>query len=327
MRRQIPAGYPTMSGLSLNMFSERDLEAIHQDTLEVMSKTGLFIESQAARDIFKAAGAEVNDQTKIVKIPAFMVEEAIVRAPASFVLHGRNVDKDVVMGRDYVNFCNFGEAIMILDPYTGEYRETTYKDVGSMAAFIDAMDEIDFCFNNAVCRDVHPALNGLWSAFASMSNTTKPLLMSPENTRTSELLIEMAEIAAGGSDELTARPNVMGGGCPQSPLMYAEGLCESIIAFAKRKLPFMVLSMAMSGGSAPVTLAGTLVTHNAEVLTGIVLGQLVNPGTPMVYGSSTTAMDLRTGTASVGSAELALLSAGVASLARLYQIPSLVAGG
>jgi trimethylamine--corrinoid protein Co-methyltransferase len=167
----------------------------------------------------------------------------------------------------------------------------------------------------------------IWYAYGALTNTTKPILISPENTKSSELLIEIARIAAGGKDNLRDRPNIMAGGCPQSPLMYAEGMSESIIAFAKEKLPFMVLSMAMSGGSSPVTLAGTLVTHNAEVLTGIILGQLVNPGTPVVYGSSTTAMDLKTGSASVGSPELALLSAGVAQLARMYQIPSLVAGG
>lgn len=327
MLRQIPAGYQSMAGLSLNMFSERDLDALHQDTLEIMSQTGLFIESQLAREIYQKGGAEVDHESKIVRFPAYLVEEAITKTPASFILYGRTPDRDMVMGRDYVNFCNFGEAIAILDPETGECRETTYQDVCSMATFIDAMDEIDFCFSNSIARDMPPALNGLWCAHAALCSTTKPVLVSPEDTRTAEFIIEMAEIAAGGPDKLRLRPNVMGGGCPQSPLMGAAGFCESIIAFAKKKLPFMVLSMAMSGGSAPVTLAGTLVTHNAEVLSGIVLGQLVNPGTPMVYGSSTTAMDLRYGAASVGSPELALLSAGVAQLAQKYQIPSLVAGG
>ena len=327
MLRKIPAGYQSMNGLSLNMFSDRDLEALHQNTLEIMSQTGLYVESRAARDIFQKGGALVNHETQIVRLPAYMVEEAINRAPAHFILHGRIPVRDLVMGRDYVNFCNFGEAIMIMDPYSGEYRETSYQDVCSMATFIDAMDEIDFCFSNSVARDVPPYMNGLWCAHAALTSTTKPLLVSPENTKTAELIIEMAEAAAGGADKLQARPNIMGGGCPQSPLMYAEGFCESIIAFAKKKLPFMVLSMAMSGGSAPVTLAGTLITHNAEVLTGVVLSQLVSPGTPVVYGSSTTAMDLKLGSASVGSPELALLSAGVAQLAKMYQIPSLVAGG
>jgi len=84
--------------------------------------------------------------------------------------------------------------------------------------------------------------------------------------------------------------------------------------------------MAMAGGSSPVTLAGTLVTHNAEVLAGITLAQLVERGCPMMYGSSTTAMDLKLAAASVGSPEICLISAAVAQMARRYMIPSFVAG-
>ena len=87
-----------------------------------------------------------------------------------------------------------------------------------------------------------------------------------------------------------------------------------------------VLSMAMAGGSSPVTLAGTLVTHNAEVLAGVTLAQLARRGAPVLYGSSTTAMDLRLASASVGSPECALINAGVAQMARRYLLPSWVAG-
>jgi len=99
-----------------------------------------------------------------------------------------------------------------------------------------------------------------------------------------------------------------------------------IIETARLGLPDTVLSMAMAGGSSPVTLAGTLVTHNAEVLAGITLAQLTERGCPVVYGSSTTAMDLRLATAAVGCPELALISAGAAQLARQYRLPSYIAG-
>jgi trimethylamine--corrinoid protein Co-methyltransferase len=101
---------------------------------------------------------------------------------------------------------------------------------------------------------------------------------------------------------------------------------EVIIAAARLGLPDTILSMAMAGASAPVTLAGTLVTHNAEVLSGVVLSQLAERGSPVIYGSSTTAIDLRLATASVGSPELALISAACAQLAQRYALPSFIAG-
>ena len=111
-----------------------------------------------------------------------------------------------------------------------------------------------------------------------------------------------------------------------SPLKLVKDFCEIVIESARVGLPSCVLSMAMAGGSSPVTLAGTLVTHNAEVLAGITLGQLTVRGSKQLYGSSTTAMDLRLVAASVGTPECALISAGAAQLARQYRLPSYIAG-
>jgi len=88
-----------------------------------------------------------------------------------------------------------------------------------------------------------------------------------------------------------------------------------------------VLSMCLAGGTSPIHLAGTVVQHNAEVLSGLVLGQLLKPGAPMIYSSSTTSMDMLFGTAAVGSAEGALLNAALARMGRYYHIPVRVSGG
>ncbi len=114
--------------------------------------------------------------------------------------------------------------------------------------------------------------------------------------------------------------------CPTSPLELSVNACQVIMKGARFGIPVNVLSMAMSGGSSPVHLAGTLVTHNAEVLSGIVLAQLTQPGASVWYGSSTTTFDLKKGTAPVGSPELGLISAAVAKLGQKYGLPTYVAG-
>jgi len=140
-------------------------------------------------------------------------------------------------------------------------------------------------------------------------------------------MIDMAAAIAGGHDALRRRPLLSFLTCPVSPLKLVADCCRIIITGARAGIPVNVLSMAMAGGSSPVNLAGTLVVHNAEVLSGITLAQLVQPGAPVIYGSSTTAMDLRFATASVGTPECAMISAGVAALSRYYLLPSWVAGG
>jgi trimethylamine--corrinoid protein Co-methyltransferase len=139
-------------------------------------------------------------------------------------------------------------------------------------------------------------------------------------------MIDMAAAIVGGCEALRRRPLLTFLTCPVSPLKLVRDCCEIIIEGARAGVPVNVLSMAMAGGSSPVNLAGTLVTHNTEVLAGITLAQLTRRGTPVIYGSSTTAMDLRFASASVGSPECGMISAGVACLARFYLLPSFVAG-
>ena len=139
-------------------------------------------------------------------------------------------------------------------------------------------------------------------------------------------ILEMAAAVVGGRDELRERPIVFMGVCPVSPLKLPRETCEVTIECAREGIINNILSMAMSGASSPVTLAGTLVVHNAEVLACNTLAQLTERGAPMLYGTSTTAMDMRLATATVGSPECGMFGACIAYLARRYCLPSFVAG-
>jgi len=130
----------------------------------------------------------------------------------------------------------------------------------------------------------------------------------------------------GDEAEARAKPIMSMLVCPTSPLELSYNACQCIIQGARYGMPVNVLSMAMAGGSSSVYLAGTLVTHNAEILSGIVLSQLACPGAPIMYGSSTTCFDLKRGTAPVGSPELGLISAAVGKLGQYYKLPVFTAG-
>lgn len=327
MRRNPYAGYMPNIGCSLNLLNESNLEQIHLATLEVLEDVGIRIDCEEALDVFRKAGAWVEGDKKIVHIPRFLVESAVKMAPKQFTVGGRDPKNDVVIGTDRVSFIPFGEGVTVEDPYTGEIRESTKKDAAQLAILTDALDSFSYSFDTVIARDVPAASLPLHTLDAQANNTTKCLWSSPEGKRNAEYLIEMGRIIAGGADKLAQKPVIMGGGCPISPLTLCKEYAESVMVYAKAKVPFLELSMALSGGTAPTTLAGTLVTHNAEVLASVTLSQLTQPGAPVIYGSSTTNLDLRKGTATVGSPELAMINAGVAQLARFYELPSFVAGG
>jgi trimethylamine--corrinoid protein Co-methyltransferase len=326
VKRNLHAGHRRSGGLRLEVFTDEELHDIHLATLEVLQRTGVWVEDEEAQRAFASAGAELDPATGMVRIPPYIVEEAVRSAPSTFTVCGRDPARDYVMESNRVGFTNFGEGVQIVDPRTGELRVPTKQDVADTARLVDALEHVDVYERAVSAEDTPPEVTPLHQFEAWVTNTSKPGFMGPMNGYLLKRIAEMAAAVAGGADKLRARPLVTFITCPVSPLKLIRDCCEIIMGSARTGLGVNILSMAMAGGSSPVTLAGTLVTHNAEVLSGITLSQITRKGAPVVYGSSTTAMDLRLAAASVGSPELAMISAGVAQLARFYLLPSWVAG-
>jgi trimethylamine--corrinoid protein Co-methyltransferase len=327
LKRNIYAGKNLSGGLGLKVFTDDELDDIHRATLEVLEKTGLFFDDDEALEVLHSGGAVIDKKNKIAKFPPYVVEDAIRSAPSKILLAGRNPKNDFVMESNRVGFTNFGEGVFIIDPYTGEHRETTKADVAASALIADYLSEIDVYERAVGASDVPIATVQLHNAEAWLPNTSKHGFMGPGNGYLTKKIIEMAAAVTGGKDKLIERPIISFVTCPVSPLQLVKESCEIIMETARAGLAINVLSMAMAGGSSPVTLAGTLVDHNAEVLGGLILSQLTRKGAKFIYGSSTTAMDLRLAAASVGSPECALINAAVAQMSTYYLLPSWVAGG
>lgn len=327
MKRNLHAGYLQSGGLSLNMFTQDELYEIHLATLDVLQHTGIYFEDEEARQILADGGALVDPETHVVKFPPYMVEDAIRSAPGSVNLAGRDPDNDYVLGNNRIGFTNFGEGISIIDINTGELRETVKEDVKESAIIVDYLDGIDVYERAVGAHDVNQDTQPLHNAEAFLSNTTKHCFHGAGNGLLMKAAIRMAVAIQGSEETFRKRPIISFNTCPISPLKLVRDCTEIIIEGARSGVLVNVLTQALAGGSAPVTPAGTLVIHNAEVLSGIVLGQTVKKGTPMMYGSSTCPLDLRMATATVGSPECAIINAGVAALSIYYLLPSWVAGG
>ena len=326
MKRNLHAGRPRSGGLSLNVFTEAELDDIHLSSLEILERTGFWVEADDALDIYADGGCLAERESHMVRIPPYLVEEALRSCPPKSFLCGRDPENDIVLeaGRVYVS--NFDEGIMTIDVRTGDYRHPVLADVHEAARLVDALSDIDTYESAVHPVDVPEDTASLHKWEAAILNTGKPVGTEATSAYDVKKIVEMATIVAGGEDEFRRRPLVGFGCCPVSPLQLPRDATDVIIESARAWVPDTILSMAMSGGASPVTLAGTLVLHNAEVLSGIVLSQLVERGSPVTYGSSTTAMDLKLAAACVGSPELALFSAACAQIARHYTLPSFVAG-
>jgi trimethylamine---corrinoid protein Co-methyltransferase len=314
------------SGTTLNLFSEADCDDLHMATLDVLARAGVLVDDDAALDIFADGGCKVDRETHVVKIPAEIVAKALTTAPPQFVLAGRDPKKDVLIAQGRVTVCPFTEGVMVNDMDTGGNRHSTMRDLQENLRVGDYCKNYDFNTVSVTARDAPPETAELHHMEAALTHNTKSFMVSCTSTAMAEAGYEIGCIVAGGEDKFRERPLFTYGYCPVGP-MYLTEICTSVtISCARLGIPACCISMDMAGANSPITLAGTLIVQNAELLSCLVLSQAVQPGAAFYYGTSTDCFDMRRGSATVGTAELALVQAGTQMMARYYNLPSWTAG-
>lgn len=317
----------------LNVLTKDEMDQIHAATLKILQNPGLLVNHDESRELCKKAGCTVNESTKVVQFPPELVEDCLKKCPSSLILYSRDGKYDVKMTGDgsVTNYTTFGIGVKTTDyvsPGVYKTRSSTLQDIRDIARVVDACENVDEICQPVTALDYATAdcCRTIREVDAVMSNTSKPFWQDTEWQYMDIYYDYEVAVYGGDKEEAFKKPFLMPCGCPSSPLQLDFAACEIYTKSAKYGMPVMILSMAMGAASSPIHLAGTLVTHNAEVLGGIVLAQLANPGCPVVYGSSTTSFDFFCNSAPVGSPELGLISAGVAQLAHYYNIPSTTAG-
>lgn len=310
--------------MRFEILTEDDIARIDAATMKILSDTGVAIYESQGREYFRQEGARVDEVNARVRIPEKVIRDSLEEAPSRFKLAARDPAKSIELGSGRTHYTNSATGIRVLDHVTGDIRESVLSDIYVFAKVADALENIHFYAPTVVAHDVKGRLHFLAEASASVENTTKHVTHESHGTELTKLFVKMAQIVAGGEDEFRKNPVVSAGGCPVSPLQFDEANTEAMIECARAGMPFDVLSMAMGGGTSPITLAGQLAMINAEVLTGIALCELVNPGCPVIYGSVASTMDMRTGVLALGAPERAVLNGAVVQMAKHYGIPSLV---
>lgn len=326
MKKTAVAATEMYKGWGLKTFTNDAMEKIHAATLDILRTTGVSIDCDEALDILDAGGCWVNRKTRVVRFPDHIVAKVIPQCPSHILLAGRNPENDYMIGGRRVGFTTFGVGIYTEDLETSEIRNSTKKDVAQIAKLTDALPHMDIFTAPVAATDKPDASYDLHMLEAALVNCSKHYASDAEDGDRARLIIEMAQAVVGSKESLRERPIISFCVCPTSPLQIIESAAEIIIEAAKSWIPNNILSMVMAGASSPISVSGALVMHNAEVLAGIILAQLTNPGAPVIYGSSSTTLDMQHATAVVGVPEMAMISAGAAELANFYGIPSYVAG-
>lgn len=327
MSKRNRAGYAQLSGCGLNLLTDDEVAELHRATLDVLENCGLRIYNDEAQEIFYSHGCRVDKETATVKIPSYLVEEAINSVPKKVTLAGRKPEDDVVLGGTRVHNTNFGVAVKVLDLETGKTSESTNKHLAEVGILVDALDSLDVFFQPLTPRDTPAEVQDLYAAETCLTNCSKHFICGEiMSTNGARRFHEMGVAIMGSAEELRRRPIISTVSCPVSPLQLSGETCEVIIESARLGLSDIVITETMAGATSPATLAGAIIVHNAEVLGDITLSQLTKRGAAKIMGSSSTILDLSYVVTPMGSPETALFGAAVAKLAQYYRIPSFAAG-
>jgi len=289
--------------------------------MNILENVGVRVDLKRARDLFREAGAQVDEGSRSVRIPERLVRWAIDQAPGQFTLYGADPDFRLEIGTDQVHFAGLGVLTGVLDRETGELRPATLEDQRNHLRLVDALPNIAATPIGLWPADIPMTTIHVEAILAWAQNCRKPFGMGAYGAMASEDMMRMMAIAVGGKEELKRRPRFFGTCSAVSPLHMAQMQLEGMFLFAECGQPVVMGPEAMSGATAPATLAGLLAQHNAEVLAHITLAQTIAPGTPVAYGCASTITDMATGNIATGAVESGLIIAGAAQLARHYGLP------
>jgi trimethylamine---corrinoid protein Co-methyltransferase len=303
----------------LTVLNDAQMEQIHQATLEVLERTGIQITHPRALELLRGGGAHVDG--KRVRIPAWMVENALRTAQPRLVLGNRNGERKVFLEGNKSWYGPSVDCIDYLDPLTDERHRFVSDDCRVTVTVADALPNYSWVMTIGMAADVHPDVADRVVAKQCFTYTEKPLVFCCKDTNSTRDIYEMALLIAGGEAKFRQAPTIVHYSEPISPLVYYDPAIEKIIYCAEKGIPIINFPAPDGGATAPATYAGELVQGSAESLSGLVIAQLVRPGAPFVYGAFTTVMDMRTTIFSYGAPEMSLMAAGMAQMAQRYHLP------
>jgi trimethylamine--corrinoid protein Co-methyltransferase len=310
-----------MPGGRYRPLSDAEIVKINEAALDVLATIGLADAIPSCVELLTAKGCTLDGAGRL-RFPRSLVEDTVAMAGRHFVLHGQDPAHDMEPWGTRVYYGTAGAAVYIVDPDTGEYRESLAQDCYDIARLVDAMEHIHFYQRTVVPRDLPDPLEmDINTCYLSVAGTTKHVGTSWVHPDHLEASLAMLHEIAGGEDRWRARPFVSQSNCfVVPPLKFAADACRCLEVAVRGGMPVLLLSAGQAGATAPAALAGALVQEVAEVLAGLVYVNAISPGHPAIFGLWPFVSDLRSGAMSGGSPEQALLSSACAQMAQYYDL-------
>ncbi len=309
-----------------NVLTDDEIRRIHEASLTVLEKTGIFLDHPKAQEILAGMGARVSGDKKKVFLPRDLVEAMLKKTPASFTCAARNPQFDLEMKLGNLYMRQVGGPISLYDMRTSKMKPLTFQDNMDAVNLINALPNIDIC-SCMTPQDINPDTYDIAVVKGLLENSQKHFWALTVHSSHLKYELEMAEVVAGGREALKKRPILSGIFCVIDPLRYPHDELDRLFLYGQYNIPVRVPITSLVGANAPYTLAGAMTQINAEFLSSVAIVQALCPGMGLWYYTLLQVLDMKSGRSVANGPELMLLYAAAAQMARRYNVPSTFSSG
>ena len=306
----------------LILLTEDIIERILDEAYQLLLKPGIKVNNDEARDLLGSAGAQVDLETNVVKIPQQIARKALESAPREFYLYDYDGNPKVKYGGDAVHFDPGSSGIAMLNPETLEHDTTETQHLLKLIKVAEQLSQYDAQSTAVVCHDVPQQIQDSYRLYLALLYSKKPIVTGAFTNKTVTEMIDMLAILAGGHAAAREKPRAIFDVCPAPPLIWSNFASGNLIALARAGVPAEIVSVPLAGAAAPVTLLGAVTQHTAECLAGITIHQLAKAGSPIVWGGAACIFDMKKGATPMGAVETAMLDCSYAQVAKSLNMPT-----
>ena len=293
---------------------------ILREAFELLMSPGVRVGSAEVVELLQAAGVEVTDG--VARLPETLVRKCLASAPRDFYLYNRRGEKAVHYGGDDVHFDPGSCCVQMLDRETLEARPSETRDLVRIVQVAETLPQFAAQSTAVVCNDAPSLIGDLYRLLVVLQHSDKPVVTGSFSAAGMQGMIDLLVADSGSAEKLRREPRAVFDVCPSPPLNWSEFGSHNLLDLAHAGVPAEIVAVPLAGGTAPVTLAGSVTQHAAEVLAGITLHQLAGAGSPVVWGGAPAIFDMRTGGAPMGAVETAMLNMACAEVGKHLGLPT-----
>lgn len=295
------------------------IERIVGEAFQLIESPGVRV-APYVEDLLRSAGIAVTQG--VAHISERLARRMLESVPRDFFLYDRNGHASVHYGGNTVHFDPGSSCLNVLDPQTQQARPALAADLVKLVQVTEMLPQFAAQSTAMVCNDVPQEIGDWYRLLLVLWYSEKPVVTGAFSAESLHTLIDLLAIESGGREALRQRPRAVFDVCPSPPLNWSEFASQNLVDLARAGIPAEIVSMPLAGATAPVTLAGSVVQHAAECISGIAIHQLAQPGAPIVWGAAPAIFDMRTGKTPMGAIETAMLDVACAEVGKHLGVPT-----